>query len=306
MRLMSLKSDNEMFGLFGLNPACVLQDYWNLPQNQSHGIYQELFDFTVAKSAMLAEKYATGLVLDPTLNISPNSQAPAGLILPLQIQKSVEVDPLAVPKIDPSWGVVEVKNNYGVALLTVYYHPQEPKALLKKQLIAELSDFCKYHEIDLILDLIIFTPAGEKFDLENFQESQVMAVQELRSSPQAVILQYPLDPLACATMTTELDIPWLVSSRGLHYEEFKETLRTSLEGGASGFYAHEISWAKVNINLESDQKQIDSWIKHKDEFQLEKYQAQVKSEIQKKINTETRDQLIELMRITNEFGELER
>jgi tagatose-1,6-bisphosphate aldolase len=302
MRLSSLQSSQGMYGLVGFNPLATLKDYWQLGNDLPESVQMQFLKPALAQTVSMAGEIATGLLLDPLVALSATSSTQAGLTLPLSIQRTPEIDPLSLPKIDSSWGVVEVKNNFGVAYLTLYYHPEEEKALQKKQLVAELADYCQYEKIDFILDLVLYTPAGEQFQLERFQEAQITAIQELRFAPQAMILQYPLDPLACATLTTELDVPWLVSSRGLRYEEFKETLRTSLEGGAKGFYLHELAWPNLQVNHE----ELVTASEKRDTQAIKELASQWHENFTRELTTHNRDQLIELMRITNEFGEAER
>lgn len=302
MRVSSLQSSQGMYGLVGLGPLATLKEYWQLGNDLPDSVQMQFLKPALAQSIVVAGEIASGLLLDPLVALSVTTSTQAGLILPLSIQRSPDLDPLSLPKIDSSWGVVEVKNNFGVAYLTLYYHPEEEKALQKKQLVAELADYCQYEKIDFILDLVLYTPAGQQFQLEKFQESQISAVQELRFAPQAMILQYPLDPLACATLTTELDVSWLVSSRGLRYEEFKETLRTSLEGGAKGFYLHELAWPNVQI----DRQELLRVVEKRDDQAIKQLANKWHEDFSKKLTTQNRDQLIELMRITNEFGETER
>jgi tagatose-1,6-bisphosphate aldolase len=94
-------------------------------------------------------------------------------------------------------------------------------------------------------------------------------------------LQYPLDPLATATVTAELDIPWLLIGQDQAYEDYKSTLRLCLENGARGFLAGNSLWQEIQ-----DFKQQD---KSPDLEQIQQF-----------VNTTVKDRMIELMRITNE------
>ena len=86
-----------------------------------------------------------------------------------------------------------------------------------------------------------------------------------------MVLEYPHSALACATLTAELDIPWLLIDRTPTYSEFKEQLRTAMESGASGVMLDQIIW-----------------------------QGFEPSESSKFIENTARDRVIELARITQE------
>lgn len=298
MKISSLQSTQGMYGLASLDTIAALKEYWGINTILSEPMQMIFLEPALTQLTKVAGDIVTGLILDPSIGLAVASNSQSGLILPLSIQKSPELDPLALPQVDQNWGVVEIANNYGVAMLTLYYNPQEEKALQKKKFVAEFADYCRYEHIDFILDLVIYTPAEQQFDISLFQAAQITALQELRFAPTAFILQYPLDPLACATLTTELDIPWLVSSKGLRYPEFKETLRTSLEGGAAGFCVHELSWPTGELDTE-----LLSVANEKNDIQaIQEISQDWFDSVSKELTTTVRDQLIELMRITNEFG----
>lgn len=234
----------------------------------------------------------SGLIIEPEFGLplvlglskhSPKQSAKQpGLLLSLDALSSTTIDPLPLPQLIQNWGVVAVRNNYGVAKVTLYYHPDEAAALKKKQLIAELYDHCHHEGIDMALKLIIYTQADEEFSVEAFQDTQLTAVSEFRRSCDLLALQYPQDALACATLTTELDIPWVVVGDGHQYDLFKEIVRDSLEGGAQGFWAGEAFWHELQGLRQRDMSP--------DLPAIEQY-----------IKTTVRDRVIELTRIVAEF-----
>lgn len=234
------------------------------------------------KIAQTAEESISGLVLDPVYSFSlahELSQPPA-LLFRLE-HLAEEVDPLSVPVMIHNWGIENIKNNYAAAKLEMFYHPHEEKALEKKQLIAEIAEYARHESVPFLLKLTLYTPVGEEFSPVAFQEAQIMAVQEFRDQCDVLVLQYAQDALACATLTAELDVPWLLTAQGVKYEEYKEMLRTSLENGARGFLVGSVLWQEL-ANLKSDDKSPD------------------KEAINRFIETTFRDRLIEVRRIVEE------
>lgn len=229
----------------------------------------------------------SGFILDPLFSLNAfldqsHKQISLGLSLD---EPQAEHDPLALPKLINDWGVEQVRNNYATAYLTMYYHPGEGAALKKKQFLAEIYDYCHYEGIELILKLIIYTPGDQRFDWDSFRKDQLQALEELRNLAHMFVLQYPNDPLACATLTTQLDVPWLVSDSNLEYEVFKEHLRDSLENGASGFMVGESLFKEIESMRKKDHSpDVEAIIKF--------------------IKTRVRDRAIELVRISSEFSQL--
>lgn len=232
--------------------------------------------------ALVAQEFVSALVLDPvySFSVTENFVKIPALFLRLE-HLAEEIDPLAVPTMIHNWGIENIKNNYAAAKLELLYHPREQKALEKKQLLAEIYDYCRYERIPFLLKLIVYTPAGETFDPVLFQEAQMEAIQELRNSCNVLSLQYPQDALASATVTAELDIPWILTAQGVEYDVFKETLRTSLENGARGFQAGGVLWQEIGRLKKSDE-------------------SPDKEGINRFLETTFRDRLIEVTRIVQE------
>jgi len=319
MRVDHLATQSGMFTWASFEPLAIMQEWWQLEglpyvvsksEHPGESVDTLVTNFLVQPAITRlvhhSSKILSGIIVDPYVGLQvPQTKSGnhAGLILPISVQHSGQVDPLAVPQFDHNWSVAEIANNYGVAKLTLYYHPKEEQALRKKQLVAELSEYCRYEKIEFVLDLVLYTPAGEEFALDAFQADQLQAIQEMRSYANLLMLQYPLDPLACATLTTELDIPWVVSSRGIRYDEYKETVRTALEGGAKGFCLHEISWPKPELDVDELLSAINTATHNRDNQPLADLAKTWHDQFEKQLSTTIRDQMLELSRITQEFAE---
>jgi hypothetical protein len=136
----------------------------------------------------------------------------------------------------------------------------------------------------LVVKLVVYTPGDRKFDWTEFRQDQLQAVEELRNLANLFVLQYPNDSLACATLTTQLDVPWIISDDNIDYGEFKERLRDALENGASGFMVGETLFKEIEGMRKKDHSpDIESILKF--------------------INSQARDRAIELVRISKEFSQ---
>jgi tagatose-1,6-bisphosphate aldolase len=191
--------------------------------------------------------YCSGVLVDseygfPSIEYKVDS---CGLILTLE-SSGYSDEKTDVPVLMQNWGVEAVKNNYAVAKLLVYYHPQEPNAQLKRKLVMELGDSCRREGVAFLVEPVIFSlnPKVELSQAE-FHEAQLQTCQELQPHCDILKLQYPGDALACATITAELDVPWILLSRGLHHDQFKEALNVSLENGCKGFAAGRSVWQEI-------------------------------------------------------------
>ncbi len=279
MTLPSIQSDNKTIGLLELDLAPKLASCLGLDLQISQNV--EIVVNLLEQMGKIGAEHLTGLVLDPIYSFElAKNQGKAGILMRLTTVRE-DLDPLAIPSLIPNYGLEELRNNYNMACLEFYYHPEEEQALKKKQLLAEVHDYCDYLDIDLLLNLIVYTPADEEFTPEAFQEDQLVAIQELKNSTDAIALQCPVDALAIATITAELDIPWIFANYNHNYEEFKQELRICLENGASGFIVGESLWRELN------------------RFKLEDKSPDIEK-ITQFIDTIFQDRVIELMRIVEE------
>lgn len=285
MKLSALQSEQKAFSILEIDQVTSIAEKLGLDLKIQGGLEQlelilQAFITHLAPlpSAVLAEPlYSFPLLMN---------DLERGLVLRLEkVFPDLDLErPIAVPQLANNWGVNEVANNYAVAKLGLWYHPAEEKALEKKQLAAELFNYCQQLGIDLLLKLKIYHQPDETKEKVVFQEAQLQALQEFRSMASILALQYPGDALACATLTAELDQPWLVSlSADLvkDYSAAKQSLRTALENGAEGFLAGDIFWSEIYSMRQEDQ--TPDLVK-----------------IQKFVETQARDRLLEFVRITNE------
>ncbi len=292
MKISSLRAETGLFNLVEFDDEAKFIDALGLDLRDQNSremvdeILQSLFTVYSAKEDNVFSGMS-GFILDPIFSLNAflsQNEKQIGLGLSLD-EPQAERDPLALPKLINDWGVEQIRNNYAVAYLTMYYHPDEDAALKKKQFLAEIYDYCHYEGIELVLKLVIYTPGDRRFEWDSFRKDQLQALEELRNLAHMFVLQYPNDPLACATLTTQLDVPWLVSDSNLEYEVFKEHLRDSLENGASGFMVGESLFKEIEGMRKKDHSpDLDAILKF--------------------IKTRVRDRAIELVRISSEFSQL--
>lgn len=227
----------------------------------------------------------TGIVVESDFGFSSLKQKAAETGVIFSLERRQYTAPLQLPTLNENWGVEACRENFALAKLELYYHPQEEQALAKKQLIAEIQDYCQYVGIDLLLIIRMHHPQGGVLAASGLADAQLETIHELQKSCAVMALEYPGSALAAATITAEIDIPWLLVSQTQvklePYEEYKQHAREVLENGASGCVMGEVLFSDLNNHLQADAT-LD-W-----EY-LDKYLA-----------TEVRDRVIEVGRIVKE------
>lgn len=276
MKVTALKNSTGLIGVVALDEAYVLAELLGLSLKEPS--HEAILNEVLTELLEVYRQQATSIVIDPVHSLPLLQEDENNAALLIRLGTMQESDPLTVPQLIKNWGIEDIRNMYGMAKLELYYHPAEEKALEKKQFISEIYDFCEHEEIELMLKLMIYNPTEEELDIPKFQEAQLEAVSELQRFTHLMALQYSQDPLAAATLTTSLDIPWLLVSDDTAYDKFKEYLRVSVENGASGFLAGESLWQETGaMRLEDQSPNV--------------------AEIKQFITTTGKDRIIELIRI---------
>ncbi len=245
MNLSSIQTPSGMFTIAPFDHRGSLAQMMGVDISTPQG--QEIITQLKVMFMEAFSSICSGVLVDPVFGwpAIEKKAKNTGLILTLESSGYTD-DKSAVPTMIPDWGVENVKNNYAVAKLLTYYHPSEPNALAKKKLVMELGEYCRHEDVAFLLEPVIFNPL-EKKDLSKteFQAAQLTTVQELQRSCDVIKIQYPGDALACATITAELDIPWILLSRGMDYQSFYNALKISLENGCKGFAAGRSVWQEI-------------------------------------------------------------
>lgn len=192
--------------------------------------------YTYIAQILLPE--ATGLLLSPHFgwDVLHTKPAHTGVVFSLE-QKTEELDPLANPLLSKQWTIEHIVNNYGIAKLEVHYHPEEALSVQKRKIVAELGEYARYEGIDFIVDLKIKTHTEYIKSTDDFQNAQLQAIKHFRELCDCMFLEAPNDALSAATITAELDIPWVVTTTVAEqksYSEYKEIIRMNIENGARG------------------------------------------------------------------------
>ncbi len=280
MHLPALQSDSKTFSILELDFGYQLAIDLGLDINIQGGLEQ----LNVILKSLITNLVSqpSAVVADPIFSLPLlMDDVEKGLILRLD-EANKETPKESLPQFARQWGVDEISNNYAVAKLELQYHPAEETALSKKKMTAELFEYCQHVGIDLLLKLNIYSQPDEAKNPIVLQETQFQAIQELRDSCHLLSIQYPSNALAAATITAELDHPWVVSLVSQDHEQNKNELRTALENGARGFMIGNSLWSEISSFRQEDES-LDL------------------SAIQRFIETTTRDRMIELVRITNEL-----
>ncbi|MBU0974406.1 hypothetical protein KKD03_01765 [Patescibacteria group bacterium] len=283
MRLQNIKNTSGVFSLLDFSRIATLAESIGL--DIDHLDRKDILDFISGTIMEYVSPEVSGVIIDPEFDFSNliKKSNSTGLVMSLEKKKD-SLDPFGMPIIADDWGIEQIRNNYGLVKLELFYNPQEAEALKKKQFVAEVHDYCKYVGIDFLLELMVYHPGGSKEITEEIMlETQLQAISELSRGCDLIGLELLGDSLSAVTMTAALDTPWIYNAREIGYEEFKNNLRICVESGAKGFMAGDPIW------FGEDVKKVLSSYENRDK--IEEY-----------IKTDIRDKVIEVNRIAIEIS----
>lgn len=198
---------------------------------------------------------ASGVMLEPELSL-PHAIEEAvlpgdvGFTAALEAQGYLD-DPWSGPiRLMPGFSALDVKKmGASAAKLLLPYSPDRPDhAEAQRRVVAEVAGLCG----DLDLALLVEPVA---FGMQPFDRPRVVAesVDQLGGMGIDLLkLEFPGDPEepdgwadACAAVDAAADVPWVLLSSGVSFEDYEAQLRVAAENGCSGFTGGRAIWREA-------------------------------------------------------------
>jgi tagatose 1,6-diphosphate aldolase len=192
------------------------------------------------------------------MSVEASGYGPGGECAPqIRIFEELNVD-AAVAKIKYR-GAAAVK-------LLVYYHPESPTRRHQESKVKSIGLACEKHDIAFLLEPVshsIEEGPQKKQHLKEFSQQKpwivIETAKELTKPEYCVDVlkaEFPLnlkfaeelhqDPAeVCHELDEASQIPWVILSAGVDYEEFLKNLRYAVDAGASGFLCGRAIWKEA-------------------------------------------------------------
>lgn len=169
--------------------------------------------------------------------------------------------------LDAQGAVMKVKARGAAAVkMLVYYHPEGPTRRRQEDMVKAVGLACEKSDIPLLLETVSHSLAGgphKKRDPKEFAKVKpwiaVETARELTKTEYCVDVlkaEFPLDLKyaeelgqdpsdACRELDEASQIPWVILSAGVDFEEFEENLKYAVGNGASGFLCGRAIWKEA-------------------------------------------------------------
>ena len=271
--LQRASTSDGLFNIVAIDHQDALRRALN-PVSPDNVTNEELMLFKQQVVSTLADDMS-GILLDPIYGafqaISDGTLGSKGLLVELE-KADYQMEPLPLDvEIDPQWNVAKIKqmNADGVKLFFYYNSAQTEHARRQEAIVQDVAAECDRLEIPFYAEPIIY-------DLTNKTTDVVAAAKRIGALGADVLkLEFPVDTRqegnlevwleACEAVTQSIDIPWVLLSAGITFDEFTQQLEIACKAGASGFIVGRALWgdaAKISDNEERSHWLKDTGCKH--------------------------------------------
>lgn len=222
-----------------------------------------------------SEGRASGVLIDPEYCYERRFIEACNIRADVGVLMSVEASGYGgqgefAPKVQIFWGldvedaVRRIKGRGAAAVkMLVYYRPDSPTRDYQESMIKAVGEACMKYDIPFLLEPMSHSLEGgphKKKEPEKFAEIKpeivIETAKELTKPEYCVDVlkaEFPVtlkyaedlgqDPLeACRELNEASQVPWVLLSAGVDFEEFREQLKYAVEAGASGFLCGRAIW----------------------------------------------------------------
>lgn len=190
--------------------------------------------------------------------------------------------------LDVDSAVMKVKMRGAAAVkMLVYYRPDGPTRRLQEDMVRAVGRACEKSEMPLLLETVSHSLRGgphKKEDPKEFSKIKpwiaVETARELTKPEYCVDVlkaEFPLnleyaeelgqDPSdACKELDEASQIPWVILSAGVDFEEFLENLKYAVGNGASGFLCGRAIWKEAVGREDMDEFLLETGVKRLNEL----------------------------------------
>lgn len=196
---------------------------------------------------------ASGILLDPIYG-KPAIRAvrnKCGLLISLEESGYEETKEGRITSLIKNFGPESVKKMGGdAAKLLIYYNPNAKTAKQQKKVVEEVAEKCIEINLPFVCEVLVYPYKEKDFEKEkskliirSAKEISRLGIDLLKTEfPGSLEDKIEKNETKCKKLTKVSKVPWVLLSRGIDFEKFKEQLRISMKFGCSGFMVGRALW----------------------------------------------------------------
>ncbi len=187
----------------------------------------------------------SGLLIDETFGLDAYPQHQKPFLLPMEKSGFTEKNGERFNELEYTLPMIAQEGATGAKLL-IYFNPKLESAQLQLGTAKIVVDECKLKDFPLFLEIVTYAPPGQSEDRASLVLESLKMFLQYQVVPDVFKLEYPGSPEACSQVTSLLGAtPWILLTRGVNYDEFKEEYKVALSVGCQGFLAGRALWQEV-------------------------------------------------------------
>lgn len=202
--------------------------------------------------------YSTAILVDPEYGgqaIESAKTANIGILLSREETGYTDEDTGRKTTLYKQFPASKLKEIGATAIkLLLYYNRDAENAGDQISIATQVHEECIQADLPLLIEPITYPVAGIEY---HKGDAIVHAAQDLRNHCEVLKLEFPVDMSTdnadveaaipyLQTITEEAQKPWVLLSRGMEFDLFKQALRASKEAGCSGFAVGRAVWQEIS------------------------------------------------------------
>lgn len=279
--LMHISDDRNLFTMVATDQRGSLKRMIN-PDNPNSVSAEEMKRVKLSLIKNLAGRgvpsKASGILVDPEFSVERSFIEACGIRADVGILISLEASGYGgrgelAPKVrifgglgvEEAVGRIKGMGASAVKML-VYYRKDSPTHGYQESMVMRAGEMCAKYDIPFLLECLSHPledgphPKKNPVEFSGIKSKIVIEAAEELTKPEYGVdvlkAEFPLnlkyaeelgqDPAeACKQLDEASQVPWVVLSAGVDYEEFKENVRYATENGASGFLCGRAIWKEA-------------------------------------------------------------
>jgi tagatose 1,6-diphosphate aldolase len=175
-----------------------------------------------------------------------------GLLISLEESGYEESEEGRLTRLIKNFGPKEAKELGANAVkLLIYFNPKAKTARQQEELVKKISEECRKVGLPFVCEFLVYPYKEKKFEEEKSELILSSAKTISRLGIDLLKTEFPgrlgVDKIKeiesnCKKLKRVSKVPWVLLSRGIDFDQFKQQLKIAMRFGASGFMVGRALW----------------------------------------------------------------
>lgn len=245
-------SINGIFQIVALDHRNSLKKIINPEKPES--VKKEVMEKIKLEFSRFFSSQASGILLDPIYGklAIRALKGKCGVLISMEESGYEESEEGRTNKLIENFGPEKILKMGGDgAKVLVYFNPKAKTAKNQKELIKEVSEKCEKINLPLVCEFLVYPYKERDFEKEkseliikSVKEISRLGISLLKTEFPGDVKKEKLEKLEkrCKRITKLSYVPWVLLSRGIGFDEFKNQLMIAMSSGCSGFMVGRALW----------------------------------------------------------------